>query len=321
MLLVVFSAFLMFGATAQVLNLGWGLWVTELFVFLGLPLVALQLLGRPAVPLGRPTARLVLFGVACGAINYFAWAVPLMSLAEHLFPKSVVELFSGAKIFENLNQIELALIIAGVSVAAPLCEEYFFRGVLQRGLTEWLGLWRGVFLTSLIFSAIHLDPVGFMARLELGVLFGLLALRTGSLWPGIFAHAANNLLSTSLYFLTREAARDEELLWYVPVALLVIGNLGLLLAWHFRPAHQLEPLVERAPRPLVMVLRPWAFGAALMLALLLGFDSRGVSLNLFDVMYPVSKEAVAELRGLRAGARAGEVPLSRYFEQRKKAHQ
>ncbi len=72
----------MFGATARVLNLGWGLWVTELFVFLGLPLVALQLLGRPAVPLGRPTARLVLFGVVFGAINYFAWAVPLMSLAE-----------------------------------------------------------------------------------------------------------------------------------------------------------------------------------------------------------------------------------------------
>ena len=41
------QGFFCLGATAQVLNLSWGLWFGEIFVFFGVPFVALQLRRAP----------------------------------------------------------------------------------------------------------------------------------------------------------------------------------------------------------------------------------------------------------------------------------
>ncbi len=114
----------------------------------------------------------------------------------------------------------------GVSVAAPLREELFFRGFMQRGLAEQRGPARAIVVTAFVFSAFHLDPVGLAARFELGVLFGLLAWRAGSLWPAIAAHAANNAISSVLFFAAGDA-KEADLVWWVPVSMFVVGNLAL----------------------------------------------------------------------------------------------
>ena len=68
----------------------------------------------------------------------------------------------------------------------------------------------GLVTTAFVFSAFHLDPVGFLARFELGLLFGLFFFRTGSLWPGIAAHAANNLVSTGSCTSPRRTRPEAE---------------------------------------------------------------------------------------------------------------
>ncbi len=323
-LFLVFSGFVFVGSFAQTLNLAWGLWFSEVFVFLGIVVVAQRVLGSPAVRLERPTWRLLVGGFVIGAVNYLAWAVPLMALAQSLFSKDFVDRFDSSVIFKNQNLVEMALIIGGVSLAAPFCEEFFFRGVLQRGLTQWVGPARGIFLTALIFSTMHFDPVGFMARLELGALFGLLLWRTGSLWPGVLAHAANNLISTIAFLLSQKPegpGEEGDLQWYVPVTMWVLGNGALLALWRLAPRADVlaESDLPRAPASVFDSARSWVLAAGVSVGALLAFDFRGVRLNLFDAVHPASKAAAESLKPLRARARAGETDLADYFSERKAA--
>lgn len=89
----------------------------------------------------------------------------------------------------------VTLALLALVVAAPIGEEYFFRGALQ----EWMlrlthNGHAAVWVVALLFSLIHLEWTGFLARLLLGALLGYLAL-SGGLRVSVLAHAVNNLLA------------------------------------------------------------------------------------------------------------------------------
>lgn len=338
---VLLGAFVFIGVPAQMMNLAWGMWFTEVFLFLGIPLVALRLTGRDALRttgLAGFSPKALATGFVAGAVNYAAWAVPLTLLAGHLFPRELVERFDSAQVFRDRSALELVALGLGVTVAAPVCEELFFRGVVQPGFATWAKGARAVLLTSLLFSLFHFDPVGFAARLELGVLFGVLALRSRSLWAGIGAHAANNLISTAAFFATGGGAGGQEAdpPLAAVIAMVVLGNLalvGLAAAVRRFPALLEAPVPAQdtpAPRPgVAAVVGPWLFGALAALGLVVLLDSNGIVLNSYDQRYPVKepaadagaaeREAFGALKATRAKARKGEVPLDDYFEQRRLA--
>lgn len=307
------------GATMQVLHLAWGLWASEVLFFAGLGVIGWQLTGvsaRAALGLERFEGRSFGLGLAYGAFNYLAWAIPLMALAQALFPRRLVELFDSARIFERRTQLEVVIVVAGATLAAPVCEELFFRGFMQRAFPEAP---RGIVVTAVVFSAFHMDPVGFLARFELGVLFGLLAWRAGSIWPAIGAHLANNTVSSVLYFLG-DKGDDAELDWWLPLLCFAVGNLALFALARFTDVAVQHPArhvaVER--RALSALLGPWLSLGAASVALLLAFDWRGVALNAIDFSAQPSEARRDATKTLRAQARAGEVPLSEY-EARVKA--
>ena len=73
------------------------------------------------------------------------------------------------------------------------------RGVLLPSLARAWGegraAWLAILVTALVFAAIHLDAYRFLFTLALGVVFGFVRLRTGSLWPSVLAHAGLNTLT------------------------------------------------------------------------------------------------------------------------------
>lgn len=85
--------------------------------------------------------------------------------------------------------------ILGVVVAPAIAEEVLFRGVIQRGLARRWRPWPALLITSFIFAAFHFPLLQFPVFFVLGLEFGWLYQRSGSVWPGILAHAANNLLA------------------------------------------------------------------------------------------------------------------------------
>ncbi|MCY1041807.1 type II CAAX endopeptidase family protein [Corallococcus sp. bb12-1] len=350
-----FGLFITLGATTQLLNPSFGVWFTEVFIFLGLAWVMLRRAGfRPAeytglTPfLGKPA----LFGFLLGVANFFAVVVPLQFMAQRVAPPWLREMFDASRLFEGQTPVELALLLGGVSVAAPLCEEFFFRGLFQRALTPPAPAspWPALIISSVVFSAFHLDPVGFLARAELGLLFGWLLLRTGSLWPSIAAHAANNMVSSVLFLvathsgLAKDTGTDDVTDWRAVLGLALVGwtaLLGLRAAarhvpsvWGRGTPPDEEAVRATKPVPLFAVqLLPWVAAATLSLVALALVDGRGVSLSVYDIQHPVpplAKDADPGLQAerkalqqLRKSVRKGEMPMELYEEERlrqSKAH-
>ena len=81
------------------------------------------------------------------------------------------------------------LALAGL---APLVEELLFRGILYSWLAwRWGGAVAWI-ASSLAFAAAHVELAHIILVLPLGLWFGWLRWRTGSLWPSLVAHAVNN---------------------------------------------------------------------------------------------------------------------------------
>lgn len=85
--------------------------------------------------------------------------------------------------------------VAGVLVIGIITgigEELFFRGSIQKIITNKKRKWISVWFTAVIFSAFHFQFYGFVPRLLLGAFFGYLLIWSGSVWLPIIAHAFNN---------------------------------------------------------------------------------------------------------------------------------
>ncbi len=84
-------------------------------------------------------------------------------------------------------------------VFAPVFEESFFRGFLFVGLKQSrIGPVGAIAVTSLVFALLHAfqyDWYGVVTVLVLGVTFGIVRLKTGSLWSTLLLHSAWNLIS------------------------------------------------------------------------------------------------------------------------------
>jgi hypothetical protein len=163
-----------------------------------------------------------------------------------------VKAFDLAPLFQAPGLERLAL-AATAAILAPVCEEAAFRGHLLTLLRARLPPAGAIGLTALAFAALHLDPVRFVAVFELGVLYGWLAWRAGSLWPAVAAHATNNAVATSLVWAAGRASSSSGAQEPRPLAALVTLLLALLplaaLLAHYRrltpdpppPAVALEP--------------------------------------------------------------------------------
>ncbi len=95
------------------------------------------------------------------------------------------------------NALELLLWVI-LSISAGICEELTFRGYLLQQFSRASGkIWIGVLASSLLFGIAHgYEGVSGMIAITLyGALFCILAIKRGSLRPGMMAHAWQDIFS------------------------------------------------------------------------------------------------------------------------------
>lgn len=102
--------------------------------------------------------------------------------------------------FKTVGQLVVALLV--IAVIPAIGEETLFRGLLQRNFTYWTNnVHVGIWLSAALFSAIHVQFLGFFPRMLLGALFGYLYVWSGNLWVPILAHFVNNGFTVLMVFL------------------------------------------------------------------------------------------------------------------------
>jgi len=81
------------------------------------------------------------------------------------------------------------------TVFTPFLEELAFRGLLYTALRQRLGVAPAALAGSAVFAGLHFYTLpGFLMTFWSGLVWSLVYERSGSLWPGIAAHAAYNAL-------------------------------------------------------------------------------------------------------------------------------
>lgn len=102
--------------------------------------------------------------------------------------------------FESFGGFLLGLLV--IAVIPAIGEEFVFRGLIQNEL------WRSsrnihiaIWVSAVLFSAIHMQFFGFVPRMLLGALFGYLYFWSGNLLIPMIAHFFNNGFSLTMMYL------------------------------------------------------------------------------------------------------------------------
>lgn len=133
-----------------------------------------------------------------------------------------VELMS---IMNGMGDFLIALLV--MALAPALFEEVFFRGSFQNLMYRATGqMWTSILITSLLFSAIHFSFYGFLSRLALSIVLGLLYAYTQSIWMVVITHFLNNAMGVfQIYYLRMkglpiaELNEDKYPIWWGIIAL------------------------------------------------------------------------------------------------------
>jgi len=193
--------------------------------------------------------RLAQLGLAMGVglAGFFAGG-GLMSLWMLALPRSLIETMDVSRLFEG-SPAQRAGLALMASLLAPVCEEITFRGYVLSALRTRFSPPRAIVLAAILFAAMHLDPVRFPALVMLGILFGWLTWRSGSVWTAVVAHATNNALASAIASVASLSRLDTESSPEIPASLAFLA-MGAAVLWPvvraFRRATPEPPVLDVA---------------------------------------------------------------------------
>ena len=96
---------------------------------------------------------------------------------------------------KQLLNAPLWITLISVSVFAPLFEEWLCRGVVLRGLLATKSPRTAIIVSAVFFAVIHFNPWQAIPAFILGLLFGYVYYKTGSLKLTMLMHCANNTMA------------------------------------------------------------------------------------------------------------------------------
>ena len=213
------------------------------------------------------------WGVAAGMFVLSQLILGEQPVVEALIPRTLPDLF---------------WILIFAALLPGLCEESLFRGVIQ-GVLGRKGKRAGLVITALLFALFHVSPWILVPGFFLGIVFGILAIRTGSTVPAIIAHIANNTtaFTVSYFYYDRPESEAYMLMGGLAAACCVAFPLFWIMTRGLKTA---QPLLEAVPAG---VRRPgaWLLGLAGG-TVLLGVLSFGLAVLMLVGLHSVNDDTL-----------------------------
>ena len=120
-------------------------------------------------------------------------------------------------------------------IAASLCEEIIFTGIVLRGLLHHRSPLYAIVASSVLFGIMHILTDNALYATLGAISTGWLYWRTRSLWPAILAHSTNNLLSITTGYVSSSVPQ----VFFYALLLLSILSLPVLI-------HRVHVLTKRS---------------------------------------------------------------------------
>ncbi len=160
---------------------------------------------------------------------------------------------SLVKLFEAMTPASALAFILMIAIPPGICEELFFRGLMQRRLlARWSPFW-AILVTSICFALAHGAPGMILYTFPIGIWLGVIAWRTGSIVPGMICHAFLNgtwnvlNVGSSLWGWT-----EAPPLWVtIPIGGMVIAAFvaSVIVLWRAKPTSLREKSDQRLDAP------------------------------------------------------------------------
>ena len=224
--------------------------VNLVFIFFGGSLLMIRRYGldpRTAFAL-RPVHPLVWLAVVIGAPAGYLVGIGLAELVNsYVFPvpQNVLEAFGDTLLGDQMPLWQLLLFL---TIMPGILEELAFRGVLLHGLRKMFGPVGICLMVGAIFGIFHVSLFRLLPTAYLGVVFAAVVLLTGSIFPVMLWHFANNaigLVPAHMGWVT-----EETVIPWWGYALALVGLLVALgMIWSVR-----------TPYPDMKKKRPEGFG-------------------------------------------------------------
>jgi hypothetical protein len=131
--------------------------------------------------------------------KYFIWALIIVGCLKS--PLCLLFLLKNLNITQS-HHAEIPLLvfflnnILNTSILSPIFEEVVYRSFIYRALKKKIGITSGILITSILFTAMHLQLYLYPERLITIFIFGLILNlfyeKTGSLYNCILVHFLSN---------------------------------------------------------------------------------------------------------------------------------
>lgn len=219
--LLLFLAWNVVVSLVVALSIGLGYPLVGLLLMIGLYAAFLRrLIAHPGVP-ARRWALLRLRPLKGEALRWTLLGIPVLLLLSWALGEVYIRLvpvppenFDPFGAFMETPSGRLAITALAVGIA-PVLEEFFFRGFIQRLLERRFGTMAGIGGGAAIFAVVHVLPWVFPLHFFLGVAFGYAVYATRSIWAGVILHAANNAVAVAGIGFEGEEMDPTPTVWQV----------------------------------------------------------------------------------------------------------
>lgn len=181
-------------------------------------------------------------------------AITLQSYLHWFFPELPPRIKETLAPMSDPN-LSLFKLVAVFALLPALCEELAFRGFILSGFSRNGRTGVAIVFSALLFGVMHMIPQQVFNAFLLGLVLGLLALRSGSLLPGILFHFVNNALGVLSERIPADtfdsgvaswvASVDEGgILFSIPILLVCLVGGGFCIRHLIQSKNDVSPAIE-----------------------------------------------------------------------------
>lgn len=131
-------------------------------------------------------------GALIMGIGLFFTNIVISAALVQLFPSSAEGVNATFSILLDNNILEVFFVIA---IAPAICEEMLFRGMIFHALKGRYRIRTAIGIVAVLFGAYHMSLVKFIPTGLLGLVLCYVVYITGSIYPSMIMHFANNAMS------------------------------------------------------------------------------------------------------------------------------